>query len=88
MLQWGHGTEAVEILHLGSGLRDCLPLQWGHGTEAVEILWLFSWRTLPRMLQWGHGTEAVEMRTTVESIPPESKAPYRNKINMSPIRFR
>src|SRR5689334_23023853 len=63
-LQFGHGTEAVEI----SGRLVVVPLTWsmlqfGHGTEAVEIC---PGDSPPRashfMLQFGHGTEAVEIR--------------------------
>ena len=38
MLQWGHGSEAVEHrAPASSGGRLDSSLQWGHGSEAVEI---------------------------------------------------
>ncbi len=40
-LQWGHGSEAVEIWRelCDSYLKQVL--QWGHGSEAVEITFRF-----------------------------------------------
>ena len=37
-LQWGHGSEAVEICHAGMSDLGGATLQWGHGSAAVEIL--------------------------------------------------
>ncbi len=36
-LQWGHGTEAVEIWRREPEPQFLIWLQWGHGTEAVEM---------------------------------------------------
>ena len=36
LLQWGHGTNAVESIRLNGELRLYAQLQWGHGTNAVE----------------------------------------------------
>ena len=38
MLQWGHGVEPVEMIHLHSGGAGDDTLQWGHGVEPVEIV--------------------------------------------------
>ena len=68
MLQWGHGSEAVETQRGRDNPSRAPPLQWGHGSEAVETI-----RSMRRCrlsgwsLQWGHGSEAVETGKNMRS---------------------
>ncbi len=62
ILQWGHGTGAVEnTTGLAMVAESLRLLQWGHGTGAVEnTVQVYHHGGLLEVLQWGHGTGAVE----------------------------
>ncbi len=60
VLQWGHGSEAVEDFIVQEAFSAMEWLQWGHGSEAVEDGSRPGHHATSDQLQWGHGSEAVE----------------------------
>ncbi len=68
VLQFGHGSVAVETLNCVSELAQASKLQFGHGSVAVETADSCVLNSnAVSALQFGHGSVAVE---TTCGLPP------------------